>query len=179
VKPLTRTILIGAKAMPYTVDRDKPRLPFLPPPRFRSSRHRKTLQLSESFEYSSSKPEGLLALGQLPLPGGLFCTEILYRSRFYRRKSVSPTRLELVTFGSGGRSHDSASIDDTKDLGNVQHVAVPTVVPTTLDTPGNTPSAVPTDPLFTKVTAAWDDLPEAIRAGILALVNASGGSHDA
>ena len=95
------------------------------------------------------------------------------------RDEVSPPRFERGTFGSGGRSHDSASIDDAKDLGNVQHLAVPTVVPTTLDTPGNTPSAVPADPLCAKVTAAWADLPEAIRAGILALVNASGGPRHA
>jgi hypothetical protein len=45
----------------------------------------------------------------------------------------------------------------------------------TLDTPGNPQFAVPADPLFTQITAAWTDLSEAIKAGILALVQAAGG----
>ncbi len=89
VEPLTGIVVVLAKTVPCPVNRNKPRLPFLPPPRFWSSRHRKTLQLSESLGYSSSKPEGLLAPGQLPLPGGLFCTaaDLFVVSQYPRRDS--------------------------------------------------------------------------------------------
>jgi hypothetical protein len=40
--------------------------------------------------------------------------------------------------------------------------------------PSSLPFSMPNDPGFRTVAERWDKLPEAIRAGILALVNAAG-----
>jgi hypothetical protein len=57
---------------------------------------------------------------------------------------------------------------------------VPTVVPSSLhdNAPhciADTSIAPPADQALAKITANWGDLPEAIKAGILAMVQAAGG----
>jgi len=52
---------------------------------------------------------------------------------------------------------------------------VPSGVPTSPGAPVEANSSVPADSNLARVVAAWPRLPDAIKAGILALVNATGG----
>jgi hypothetical protein len=77
----------------------------------------------------------------------------------------------LSAGGFGGHSHDRVTTKDDTELRDVSQGEVPTVVP-------SPPGAVfgpPLPPDLARVVAAWDRLPEAIKAGILALVQAAGG----
>ncbi len=60
-----------------------------------------------------------------------------------------------------------------QDLRTVDIGVVPTVVPS----PPDTPAACDLPPDLALVIDAWGKLPQAIRAGILALVKAASGSH--
>ena len=59
------------------------------------------------------------------------------------------------------------NIPDVIKLRNVSNTVVPSMVPTS-------PHAI--DPDLARVTAAWAYLPEAIKVGILAMVQAAGGT---
>jgi len=41
--------------------------------------------------------------------------------------------------------------------------------------PAGPPTTVPDDPKLVRIVTAWPDLPEAVKAGILAMVRAAGG----
>ena len=91
---------------------------------------------------------------------------------------VSPTGFEPVTFGSGDRSHDRVSANADKDLRESPPGVVPSVVPTSSPSTHSEPGshALP-DPELAQLVAAWPRLPEAVKAGILAMVKATGGSN--
>jgi len=74
--------------------------------------------------------------------------------------------------GSTVRRPDSATTDRSTELGQDGPPKVPVEVPTTLLGPVSGPQFPPD---LARVVAAWDRLPEAIKAGILALVQAAGG----
>jgi hypothetical protein len=54
---------------------------------------------------------------------------------------------------------------------------VPSVVPTAKSALSNAHSSDTTDPNFAQVAAAWDGLLEQIKAGLLAIIQAAGGSN--
>src|SRR5688572_544573 len=87
--------------------------------------------------------------------------------------SVSPTGFEPVTFGFGGRSQDRATIQYGTELRDAPLGEVPGVVPS----PPGAISAPQFPPDLARVVAAWDRLPPAIKAGVLALVQAAGGPN--
>lgn len=76
-----------------------------------------------------------------------------------------------TTFGFGGRR----SVDETittqrgKELAQTQNGEVPILVPSPPD--ANSDATIPPD--LASVGAAWGDLPEAIKAGILAIIVSS------
>ena len=61
---------------------------------------------------------------------------------------------------------------DGKEIREFHSGEVPTVVPC----PSGAISGLDFPPDLARVVAAWDRLPEAIKAGVLALVQAAGGS---
>ena len=76
------------------------------------------------------------------------------------------------TTGSTVRRQDTATPNHSGELGQDVPPEVPVEVPTS---PGA--FSGPQFPLdLARVLAAWDRLPEAIKAGVLALVQAAGGS---
>ena len=89
------------------------------------------------------------------------------RGRFALKESRAhgTTGFEPVTFGSGGRRRKSASALYTKDLRDRQKGVVPTVVP-------SPPEAV-FDVDLAEVVESWNELPEVLKAGILATVRVS------
>jgi hypothetical protein len=90
----------------------------------------------------------------------------------YFLPAISPRGLEPLTFGSGGRSHDRATSLHNAELRDNDFGEVPTVVPC----PPGAVSVPGFPPDLARVVAAWDRLPEAIKAGVLALVQVAGGS---
>jgi hypothetical protein len=71
----------------------------------------------------------------------------------------------------GGRHPDSATSNDGKELRNDDQAVVPTMVPS-----DSKDASIPPD--LAQVVAAWDKLPKAIKAGVLAMIHAAGGSDD-
>src|SRR5262249_45253223 len=88
--------------------------------------------------------------------------------------SARATGLEPATTGSTVRRPDSTTPEDDGQLGRQLKNEVPTVVPS--------PHGAVSGPQFpadlAQVIAAWDSLPEAIKAGIRALVRAVGGANE-
>jgi hypothetical protein len=83
-----------------------------------------------------------------------------------------PAGLEPATLGSEDRRHDRATSKDGAELRDNEPGEVPTVVPS----PPGAVSCPEFPPDLALVGAAWDRLPDAIKAGVLALVQAAGGS---
>ena len=88
---------------------------------------------------------------------------------------VSPTRFERGTFGSGGRNLDSVNPSGDRELREPPHPVVPSLVPTSPGARVDADSSAAADSDLAQIIAAWPGLPEAIKAGILALVKAAGG----
>ncbi len=85
---------------------------------------------------------------------------------------IHPTGFEPVTFGSVDGRLDSATTVNDKELRHNGGGEVPTMV----SRPQGADSGTDLPPDLARVVDAWDRLPEAIKAGILALVQAAGGS---
>ena len=83
------------------------------------------------------------------------------------------TGLEPVTFGSVDRRPDSVTPKDTKELRELESGEVPTMVPTPLHVGSLVDSSPPSDPDLARLLAVWPGLPHAIKAGILAMVEAA------
>ena len=75
-----------------------------------------------------------------------------------------------VPFGSVAGGRDRATSKDVKELRDDAEGEVPTVVPR----PPKGDLSPPTDPDLARLVAAWPRLPNAIKAGIAALVQAAG-----
>ena len=89
-------------------------------------------------------------------------------------KKKGPSRIRTGDGGFAIRCQDSPTSDTINELGQTPNAEVPVVVPRSSE---DAPHAqFPPD--LTLVVAAWDRLPEAIKAGILALIQAAGGSND-
>jgi hypothetical protein len=89
-----------------------------------------------------------------------------------RRNEIRPAGFEPATLGS----EDCCALDVTTkydaELGETRECEVPILVPSLSDyAPG---ADIPSD--LADVVAAWPDLPDAIKAGVLALVRASTGN---
>ena len=83
------------------------------------------------------------------------------------------TGLEPATTGSTVRLQDAATLNNSNKLEQDVRSKVPTVVPT----PSRAASSSQLPPDLALVVASWDRLPEAIKAGVLALVQAAGGPN--
>jgi len=88
-------------------------------------------------------------------------------------KSARTTGLEPATTGSTVRNPDAANTQPDSELGQTPIPEVPTGVPCPPETPSG--PEIPAD--LARVINAWKRLPEGIRTGILALVDAAGGTR--
>ena len=97
-----------------------------------------------------------------------------------RERDSNPRSRENPTRRISNPAHDSENVNDDTDLGDVPKSGctdgcqtspenVPEVVP------AGPPTTVPDDPKLVRIVTAWPDLPEAVKAGILAMVRAAGG----
>jgi hypothetical protein len=68
---------------------------------------------------------------------------------------------------------DSRNDQRRKEIRETQNAEVPVVVPS----PSEAVSGPDFPPDLARVVAAWPDLPQAIKAGVLALVNAAAGGE--
>ncbi len=80
-----------------------------------------------------------------------------------------PSRIRTGDSGFAIRSPDPTSIDTSNELRQDHEAEVPIGVPSSPE------PQFPPD--LARVVAAWDRLPEAIKAGVLALVQAAGGPN--
>jgi len=95
-----------------------------------------------------------------------------------REIDVSPTRpaeFEPATLGSEDRRPDDVNPSSAKALRQGSNDVVPTLVPSSSQEDSAAILPPPTDPDLARVLAAWPRLPEAIKAGILAMVQVAGG----
>ena len=84
--------------------------------------------------------------------------------------------IEPAAYGLGNRRHDCVTTKDTKELRELASGEVPTMVPCPLHQNTSLGSSTAGD--LAQVIAAWDRLPQPIRTGILAMVQAAEGSTD-
>jgi len=83
-----------------------------------------------------------------------------------------PERIRTVlrkTFGSGGRRHDRVTTKHDKELRQDTNDKVPTMVPS----PSKTRCGAELPPDLAEIVAAWNTLPDGVRAGVLAMVRAT------
>jgi hypothetical protein len=92
------------------------------------------------------------------------------RLRFDSVAKVHPTGLEPVTFGSADHDSDRVTTKHVKGLRETPNGEVPTVVPS----PPGAISSPDLPPDLARLVAVWNRLPDAIKAGVLALVQAAG-----
>jgi hypothetical protein len=78
-----------------------------------------------------------------------------------------------VTFGFGGRRSDRATTKHGTELRKSVDAEVPVLVPSVSSSVQNAVFL----PDLADVVAAWPDLPDAIKAGVLALVRAAVGKR--
>ncbi len=109
-----------------------------------------------------SRGEGSSHLSTVHL---LTCSILAWRPR------VRPTGFEPVTLGSEDYCAAGATINDSNELRQTSDAVVPTVVPSASE-PVPSPQ-LPTD--LARIVATWERLPNAIKAAILALVQAAVG----
>jgi len=86
-----------------------------------------------------------------------------------------PTGLEPVTFGSVDRCPDCVTPDHAKELREPPNCVVPSLVPSMPRGLSEAGLSAIADSELAHLVAAWPGLPKAIKAGILALIQAAGG----
>ena len=86
-------------------------------------------------------------------------------------KKLRPEGFEPATLGSEDYCATGATINDPNELRQTSDAVVPVLVPTASE-PANAPDFPPD---LARVVANWDQLPDAIKTAILALVRAAGG----
>ena len=84
-----------------------------------------------------------------------------------------PSRIRTGDGGFAIRCHDAATIDEPNSLGQPATSEVPTVVPSFSEPP----SALHLSPELKKLVEAWPNLPQVVKAGILAMIDAAAGSR--
>ncbi len=89
---------------------------------------------------------------------------------------VRPEGFEPPTLGSEDRCASDVKPSKTKDLRQPPKGEVPTVVPSSLRSDSGPFPAASDDPVLAQITAGWADLPKAVKTGLLALIQAAGGS---
>ncbi len=80
-----------------------------------------------------------------------------------------PSRIRTGDGGFAIRNPDPASVDTSSQLGQHAEAEVPVVVPSSPE------RQIPPD--LATVIAAWERLPDAIKAAVLALVRTAGGPN--
>jgi len=82
-----------------------------------------------------------------------------------------PSRIRTGDGGFAIRCLDSTSIDSANQLGQEPQAEVPARVPS----PSQPVFALQSSPELARIATAWQSLPEAIKAGVLALIQAAEG----